>query len=465
MKDRSVCRLNSWEITVRNAIMNTDKVLLAVVQTLLFTAVWRMAYQGFILSGGEHFRSLVVTAVYFGIFLLLSHTYGGFHVGRVRYSELVYSLAMAQMFAVFFQYLILCVLENGILNPLAALAGWVAGILVSAVWAMLAEKLFWKLFPPKATYIIYQRHGDEIDKLRRLDKKFSIQGELDLAMGMDQVLEQLWDAEAVFLCGVHASDRNQILKYCIEQNIQVYIRPRIGDLLLSGSTRLHLLNMPFLHCGRNRTTLLYEIIKRTMDIILSGIALVMLSPVMIVTAVLIHHYDGGPAFYRQTRLTKDGNTFEIMKFRSMRVDAEKDGVARLASEGDSRITPIGAFIRKVRLDELPQLINILKGDMSIVGPRPERPEIAAQYEKEMPEFSLRLQVKGGLTGYAQVYGKYNTKPYDKLQMDLIYIENQSVLQDVKLIFATVKVLFMKESTEGVADGQVTAAARAINSDT
>lgn len=141
----------------------------------------------------------------------------------------------------------------------------------------------------------------------------------------------------------------------------------------------------------------------------------------------------------------------------MRVDAEKDGIARLAAEHDDRITPVGRIIRMVRLDELPQLINILKGDMSFVGPRPERPEIAAEYEKEMPAFSLRLQVKAGLTGTAQVYGKYNTEPKDKLKMDLMYINHMSIIEDLKLMFATVRILFMRESTEGVAAGQTTAA--------
>ena len=162
-------------------------------------------------------------------------------------------------------------------------------------------------------------------------------------------------------------------------------------------------------------------------------------------------------FYKQKRLTKNRKEFYIHKFRSMRVDAEKDGVARLSTgEKDDRITPVGRIIRKVRIDELPQLIDILVGNLSIVGPRPERPEIAEQYEKEMPEFKLRLQVKAGLTGYAQVYGQYNTTPYDKLQMDLIYIANTSVLEDLKICFATVKILFMPESTEGVAEGQTTA---------
>ena len=146
----------------------------------------------------------------------------------------------------------------------------------------------------------------------------------------------------------------------------------------------------------------------------------------------------------------------VIKFRSMRQDAEKDGVARLASAHDDRITPIGRIIRAIRFDELPQLFNILKGDMSIVGPRPERPEIAEQYRKELPAFDLRLQVKAGLTGYAQVYGRYNTEPQDKLKMDLMYINHASIAEDVKLIFATVRILLMKESTQGVEQGQTTA---------
>jgi len=182
-----------------------------------------------------------------------------------------------------------------------------------------------------------------------------------------------------------------------------------------------------------------------------------LSPILAVTALAIRLYDGGPAIYRQVRLTKDEKRFEIYKFRSMRVDAEKDGVARLSTgEKDDRITPIGRVVRKCRLDELPQLFNILKGDMSLVGPRPERPEIAEQYYRKMPDFRLRLQVKAGLTGYAQVYGKYNTDPYEKLEFDLLYIHHMSVLTDLRLLFATFGILFSSESTAGVEEGALTA---------
>ena len=196
--------------------------------------------------------------------------------------------------------------------------------------------------------------------------------------------------------------------------------------------------------------------KRLLDILVSLPLAIVTLPIMLIAAIAIKAEDRGPVLYKQDRLTKGGKIFKIMKFRSMRVDAEKDGVARLASESDDRITKVGKFIRATRIDELPQLFNILKGDMTLVGPRPERPEIAEQYEKELPEFHLRLRVKAGLTGYAQIHGKYNTTPYDKLQMDLIYINDMSVATDIKLLLQTMQTVFQKESTEGVKKGQTTA---------
>ena len=192
------------------------------------------------------------------------------------------------------------------------------------------------------------------------------------------------------------------------------------------------------------------------NIVISLFLLVVFSPFMLITAIAVKS-DGGPALYKQKRLTQNGKEFYILKFRSMRVDAEKDGVARLSTgDKDDRITKVGRIIRAIRFDELPQIFNILKGDMSIVGPRPERPEISAEYEKDMPEFRLRLQAKAGLTGYAQVYGKYNTSPYDKLLMDLMYIAKPSIIEDLKICLFTVKILFEKESTEGVSEGETTA---------
>lgn len=240
-------------------------------------------------------------------------------------------------------------------------------------------------------------------------------------------------------------------------DIQVYVLPRIGDVLMSAARPMHMFHLPMLRVSRYNPPPEYLFFKRLFDIISSGLVLLILSPLMLIIALAIKLTDGGPVFYKQCRLTKNGKTFMVHKFRSMRVDAESDGVARLSTgDKDDRITPIGRIIRKVRLDELPQLVDILQGNMSVVGPRPERPEIAAKYMEELPEFALRLQAKAGLTGYAQVYGKYNTTPYDKLQMDLMYIANPSLLEDMRIIFATIKILFVPESTEGIAEGETTA---------
>lgn len=267
----------------------------------------------------------------------------------------------------------------------------------------------------------------------------------------------LQNVEALFLVDISSHKRNRIIKYCMKKNIILYVQPRIGDILLSSAKSVHMFHLPMMRVAGYEPVPEYILGKRLFDFASASLLFVVISPIFVLTALAVKLSDGGPVFYRQARLTQHGKHFDVLKFRSMRVDAEKDGVARLSSgEHDDRITPVGRFIRKCRLDELPQLINIIKGDMSVVGPRPERPEIAEQYEKYLPEFHLRLQGKAGLTGYAQVYGKYNTAPYDKLEMDLMYLAKPSFIEDLRIVFATIKILFVAESTEGVAMGQVVA---------
>lgn len=262
--------------------------------------------------------------------------------------------------------------------------------------------------------------------------------------------------DAIVLGDIDVNSRNKIYKFCYGKGIRAYILPKLSDVILSGAEEMHIFDTPIFLTREYSLTVEQRFIKRMIDIICSALLLIITSPIMLVTAIAIKLYDGGPVIYKQIRCTRDMREFGIMKFRSMRVDAEKDGVARLASKNDDRITPIGKFIRKVRIDELPQLINILRGDMSFIGPRPERPEIIAQYMEIMPEFAFRTKVKAGLAGYAQVYGKYNTTPYDKLKLDLTYIENYTVWMDIKLMLLTLKILFWPDSTEGVEAQQVTA---------
>ena len=261
---------------------------------------------------------------------------------------------------------------------------------------------------------------------------------------------------AVVIWDIDDKDRNVLLKFCYAHSIRVYVMPKISDVILVGAEELHIFDTPILLSREYSLSMEQRFIKRTIDIIGAAILLLITSPLMLLTTLAVKLYDRGPVLYKQIRCTIDQKQFYIMKFRSMRIDAEKDGVARLAQKNDNRITPVGRFIRKCRLDELPQLFNILKGDMSFIGPRPERPEIIAQYVEIIPEFVFRMKVKAGLAGFAQVYGKYNTSPYDKLKLDLTYIENYSVWLDLKLMFLTLKVLFMPDSTEGISESQITA---------
>lgn len=418
--------------------------------TLPFLVVWFHFYADRTASPYYYWGNWVVVALFFVLYILFCRIYDGFLISINRISEIVYSQALSSVISDFLLYAVICLLSKRLVNPLPLFGALVVQLLLSGLWAYCAHRWYFSKFPAKRTAVIYDvREGlERLVEEYGLEKKFKIQ----IAMNVQQALankELLNQMDTVFLSGIHSHDRNILLKYCVEKDINVYVIPRIGDVLMSGAQSMHMFHLPILQVGRYHPSPVYLFLKRGFDILASGIATVILSPVFLATAIAIKRYDGGPVFYKQQRLTKDGRIFEVLKFRSMRVDAEKDGVARLSTgDKDDRITPVGRFIRKVRIDELPQLLNILKGDMTICGPRPERPEIAAQYEEELPEFRLRLQAKAGLTGYAQVYGKYNTTPYDKLVMDLMYIAHPSFLQDLQIMFATVKILFMKESTEG-----------------
>ena len=261
--------------------------------------------------------------------------------------------------------------------------------------------------------------------------------------------------EAVLIGDIPSHERNLFVKHGFEKGIRCYGLPKISDIMIRSAESIDLFDTPVLLYRNQSLSLSQKILKRLLDIVVSLIVLIPCLIIMAVVAILIKKYDHGPIFYRQKRLTFDGREFDIIKFRSMVVDAEKQG-AMLAKETDDRITPVGRVIRRLHFDEIPQIFNILKGDMSLVGPRPERPDIAAKYRESIPEFDFRLKVKAGLTGYAQVYGQYNTAPYDKLKLDLTYIENYSLALDIKLIFLTVKIFFMKEKSQGVDNEQKTA---------
>ena len=436
-----------------------NKLLNVVLIVVPFMAGWFAYYRGRVCGSPTILRSVGMMAMYTTLYCLFGQIYDAFLVSHKRISEVVSGQILAVSMADAFIICIMSVICGSVPNVLPMLCILAVQTLLCLAWAKYSHVWFFNRFERQKTVIIYdqRRYMENLFGAYGLDKKYDIRAICTVEEFFSGRMKVLEDIDAVFLGGVHSHERNSIIKYCVAHGIDTYMIPRIGDVIMSGAKKMHMFHLPILRVRRYAPPIEFIIVKRLFDIVSSLAVIVLASPVMLATAIAIRAYDGGPAIYKQVRLTKDGKTFEIYKFRSMRTDAEKDGVARLSSgDHDDRITPIGHFIRKCRLDELPQLFNILRGDMSVVGPRPERPEIAAQYEQEIPEFALRLQAKAGLTGYAQVYGKYNTDPYDKLQMDLMYIANPSIWEDLKIILATIYVLFAKESTEGVQANQVTA---------
>lgn len=446
----------------RQALMTLFSAVLTIANGALFAFVWYRYYKmkmyifPFFAKG-----DFIVIFLYTVLYCVFAQLYGGFDVTFHGSGELTYSHAVSAVLSGAIMYLMTALLMRAVPSVLPMLGLIAVSILVGGLWAWGVKKLTARLLAARSILLIYDNQDAREDGeaiIKGLPGVFRFLGSVDAAQGEASLRAQVekQQVRAVMLCGIPSSMRNDLVKYCIDHNVEAYVRPNIGDFLIKGARSLQLDNLPVLLCHRASPSIGYLAIKRLMDIVLSLVALVVFSPFMLVTAVAIKAYDRGPILYRQLRLTKDRKEFYVYKFRSMKVDAEKDGVARLAQTNDDRITPVGKIIRMLRIDEMPQLFCILLGTMSIVGPRPERPEIAAQYEKDFPEFALRLQAKAGLTGLAQVYGKYNTTPYNKLQMDLQYIGSMGIVTDLKIIFATVKILFMPESTEGVAQGQVTA---------
>ena len=431
--------------------------VLPLLNTAAFAVCWYTYYEKWLYLTFEGYGDYMVIGFFCALYTVFVHLYGGFDLLTSRVSELIYSHVISLAMTGFFMFVVLWMLIRAyvphILPLLLCLAVCAA---FSALWSLIASRLTDKIVPAKKTVLIYDnkeayKNGVQIAKTQR--NRLEMVGEAEAGRPMDALEGQLRDtgAEAVLLCGIASSRRNDILKYCIDHDILAYVRPNIGDLLISNGQNLRMNHLPVLLCQRAALSVFYLGFKRLMDILLSGAALILTSPFMLATAIAIKAYDGGPVMFTQKRMTLNRKEFVIHKFRSMKVDADKGGKGIVTMQNDDRITPVGKFIRACRLDELPQLYDIFIGNMTIVGPRPERLETIELYEKDMPEFGLRLQVKAGLTGYAQVYGKANTSPYDKLQMDLMYIGEQGVLTDLKIILATIKILFMPESTEGFAE--------------
>lgn len=399
-----------------------------------------------------------ITGLFALILFFFSYMYGGLKIGQLRRIEVMLSQYLSLFFANIFIYIVICLLAFRAVNPGAIIIAMAVQMIVSTIWNFIIIYFYNRIFQPWKILLIYGERpaADLVYKVEARRDKYAIYDAVNIDEGIDVIKEKMKDFQAVIIGDISAVKRNDMLKYCYANRIRAYVIPKISDIILMGADRIHVFDSPFLLSKGYALSFDQRFWKRALDLIIAIPMLIIASPFMLITAAAIKLYDKGPVFYKQVRCTIQEKEFYIYKFRSMIVNAESDGVAMLARENDKRITPVGRFIRATRIDELPQLFNIIKGDMSFVGPRPERPEIMKEYCEEMPEFTFRTRVKAGLTGYAQVYGKYNTTPYDKLKLDLFYIENYSLWTDIKLILMTVKTVLRKEATEGIGEDQITA---------
>ena len=433
------------------------------VHTAIYAYFWFQVYYPYLkLHGKAHFYRnghVLIILIYLVLLFFFASTYGVLKIGYLKPVDVFVSEVFSLLFVNVISYFQISLMANWVVKIQPIAETMLIQIIFAMVWVFVCNTCYYKAFPPRDILIIHGERpiDDIVAKFESRREKYKIARSMNISDGIEAVKKEILGGYgAVVLWDIPVSDRNYLLKYCYSRSIRIYMMPKISDVLVKGADQLHMFDTPVYLTREYALKIEQRLAKRMIDLICSLFLLVVASPFMLVTAVAIKAYDKGPVFYKQVRCTIGRREFYILKFRSMRVDAEKDGVARLAAKNDSRITPVGRFIRATRIDELPQLFNILRGDMSFIGPRPERPEIIDQYLEEMPEFAFRTKVKAGLAGYAQVYGKYNTTPYDKLKLDLTYIEQYSVWLDLKLMLLTLKILIQPESTEGVDSTQITA---------
>ncbi|MCR4633411.1 MAG: exopolysaccharide biosynthesis polyprenyl glycosylphosphotransferase [Erysipelotrichaceae bacterium] len=419
---------------------------------IIFLATLMMCYINYFFYYSNGY--LVFFLIYLVLFVLFGKLFNTFEIGETTTTDLFLSSSLTLLFSDAFIYFILCLITLRLIPVWPIFLMFAIQMLISALLLYLENRYIRSNFPPVRVVAIYgESHYNLIGKLNNVrDLSISVIKKIDLKdVDYEKIDELLEGADGVVTLDVHHENKKKIFKSCYSRKLLIYDVPSITDMFLASSDILHIVDSPILKINKFGPSQIERIFKRMIDILGSLILLLITSPIMLIVAAAIKLQDGGDVFYKQVRLTKDEKEFKIIKFRSMVMNAERNTGVVLAKENDDRITAVGRFIRKTRLDELPQLINILNGEMSFVGPRPERPEIYNEICETMPEFRYRLVVKAGLTGYAQVYGKYNTSLRDKLLLDLYYIENYSIIDDIKLILLTLKIIFDKDATEGVKD--------------
>ena len=435
----------------KNAFTSIFVFILVLVTSAFFYYIWNSYYnvrlrEPFIMKG-----SFFITFVYALLYLAFMIALDSGKIGENRLFTTIFLQFLNIFFCNIFAYLVIIIptYSRGLIEISPLIMTGLAQFICVIVICVILDFLYKIIFPAMPMLLI--TNNESIDmltyKLNQRKDIYNIIETISCDKAFEEIKTKCEKYGNVIVGDIESQKRNDILKYCFENVDTIYIMPKLSDIIIKDTTNLYVFDTPMYISNNNGINGFQGFVKRVIDIILSLILLIILSPLLIIVSILIKIEDGGKVLFIQDRVTKDNKIFKILKFRSMK-QTKNDNIVRPTSKDDDRITKIGNFIRKTHIDELPQLINVLIGDMSIVGPRPERIEHVELYKKEISEFGYRLKVKAGITGLAQIYGKYNTTAYDKLKLDLIYIKNYSLLFDIELILKTFKALLLKDNTEG-----------------
>lgn len=433
-----------------------QKTIVLLLKACVFLMIFFTFYLLFSIPNPQLLRYSRTAAVTIFTYLVVGwamiSAYGTYDIGKRKSKPIIYSLVLATGITDIIVYIMILIMNtNEANNFVFKLENF--GLLVFVVCLQVVEiilmtylgnYLFFKINDPEKCCIItssQQSLNSTIYAIKKFKKQYSVEKIVDYRD--PAVFEIIQECDTAFFVDVPIKERTEMVEFCYRHMRNVYFNPEIADVKQVHSTHVVLDDVSFIGAPVTELSLEQKILKRLMDIVVSLVAIILSSPIWIISAIAIKSYDNGPVFFKQKRATKDGRVFEVYKFRTMRQNVENKSV----TSDDDRITPVGKILRRIRMDELPQFFNILKGDMSVVGPRPEMLENVYAYTNMLPEFEYRLRVKAGLTGYAQIAGKYNTSPRDKLVLDLMYIESYSLWKDIKLIFQTLIVFFKSDSTE------------------
>ncbi len=440
-----------------NSIVFFLKVVLYASMLATFMLMFSINYFA-VMTLSRTMATTVLTFVATG--LMMVSIYGSYDIGRRKSKPIIYSLSLAFMITDIVTYVQLIIMSTITpdtfafqLSDIWILLG-VIGIqlILIVVFCYGGNELFFAIIPPEKTVIITTSESN-LEKLsaglQKYKKQYNVLRVVDYRRS--DLREILSSMSAAVLYDLPREEREALVTYCYEHMINIYVNPEISDVVENFAEHYLLDDVSLLNANVQGLTYEQRFIKRSFDIVLATLLIILCSPIVLVCAILIKLDDGGKVFFFQKRATRGGRVFRVVKFRTMKENCGNVSV----TEDDDRITKIGRVLRKYRLDELPQMWNILCGDMSFVGPRPEMMENVRNYTRDLPEFKYRLKVKAGLTGLAQVVGKYNTSPKDKLILDMMYIERYSFWRDIKLLFQTVLVLLKKDSTEGFKKNQNT----------